>query len=353
MKTRKVIFIAVSVLAMLMSGVACQSEVNNEQETIEPEVIEIATIEATATEAPVVSNLPSGSGVLWRLGGEGGSHGPDGLFAELGCIDISDGGIIYLADRSAGVVTVDWNGIQKNSIWIDGMDWVRDVSVSSANNLYAADSNSNSVFAFDPNGQLLWSIGGEGKDPGQFGDYSPQRLTVGPDENVYVLDDNRSDTTGDRWIRVQVFSPEGIYIREFEISDGGDPFQDIEFGPDGYLYAPNANKGHILVFDIDGVLVNEIQNETGLLSPTSCFTMDNQGDMYIGGGWRTESAILKLSPTGEVIDQFGTAIESGDQAWDEGIFYISPKIAAIPDGSVVFVAESSNAYAYLTAFSFK
>jgi len=91
--------------------------------------------------------------------------------------------------------------------------------------------------------------GERGKGPGQFDFEGPQGLRVGPDGNVYVIDEGGH--------RIQVFTPQGQYLREWGgLDPKGAPGKfnfpsDLVFGPNGNVYVSDSLNHRIQVFDPD------------------------------------------------------------------------------------------------------
>jgi outer membrane protein assembly factor BamB len=208
------------------------------------------------------------------------------------------------------------------------------------------------VLAYDDTGKFLWSVGSEGNGPGQFAQFSPEKLTIGPDGNIYALD--RNETNNDEeLLRVQVFSPEGKYLREIEMTEEWFTADDLDFGSDGNLYILSGNVQYILVLDPQGTVVGRIGNAP--LSESYIYTgldIDGEGNIYIATGYQ-ERGILKLDRYGDLVAQFGATIEDGERPWPEGGFYSPSGIGVMPDGSAILVSDWSGPYAYLTAFTFK
>ena len=96
-----------------------------------------------------------------------------------------------------------------------GLDHPADLAVGSDGNLYVTDF-SQRVTVISPAGAVLRRWGQPGSGPGEFKFISADpatptdvaaNITVGPDGNVYVSDSGNA--------RVQVFTPQGRFIRQF------------------------------------------------------------------------------------------------------------------------------------------
>jgi len=165
------------------------------------------------------------------------------------------------------------------------------VALSAAGEIFISDGYGNArVHKFSPAGKLLLSWGEPGSGPGQF--HVPHGIAVAPDGNVYVADRENS--------RLQVFSPEGEFIREWP--GIARPCQ-VAFDPSGRLHvaelgyrsgmwpgtvapSPDATGGRVSVFDLTGEL---LARWGGGLNPTAPgdfyaphdITIDSHGDLYV------------------------------------------------------------------------
>ncbi|XP_066301730.1 tripartite motif-containing protein 2-like [Branchiostoma lanceolatum] len=90
--------------------------------------------------------------------------------------------------------------------------------------VYVTDSGAHKVFAFDLGGNLKFEFGKEGQSDGEF--KTPTGVTIDPAGNIIVVNiDDR---------RLQVFGPDGTFVRTVTIVKGGGP-HGIALTPDGYI----------------------------------------------------------------------------------------------------------------------
>jgi hypothetical protein len=118
------------------------------------------------------------------------------------------------------------------------------------NKLFVSDLKNHQIQVLDKaSGEQLYSIGSPGSAEGQL--FYPTNLAVGPDGNLYVSD------TGN--FRVEVFSPEGRYIRKLgEIGTSLGKFarpKGIALDKSGRIYVVDAAFQNIQIFDPDGRLL--------------------------------------------------------------------------------------------------
>jgi len=76
------------------------------------------------------------------------------------------------------------------------------------------------VVVFDRAGNYLRSWGSPGTGPGQF--YSPAGIAVGPDGSVYVGDGDNDSPSLAFLPRIQVFTPAGTFVRQWDSYGSGD-----------------------------------------------------------------------------------------------------------------------------------
>lgn len=98
------------------------------------------------------------------------------------------------------------------------------VKVSEEGLVYITDGYTNSrVLVYDLNGNKIREWGSHGMGPGEF--RIPHAIAVGPDGNIYVADFQNG--------RVQIFTPEGEYLKEWHY---GGRLDNLAFSPDGELF---------------------------------------------------------------------------------------------------------------------
>jgi len=300
------------------------------------------------TSVDVELEVGTVEGVLWRFGGEEGYE--DGQYGGMDGVDATSDGLVYVTDSELGVRVL--NASDGSEVMTFGADTLwspDDLTIAPNGNIYVSEWGDNMIFGFSPDGELLLEFGGEGNGAGEFGTFSPNSIAISLDGEIYALDENE-DEAGESFTRIQIFSADGDYLREFPISE--DPeIEAIEFGPDGNLYMVDWFGDVILKFSPDGELLGEIGGDALYFASPQDLDIDDSGNFYVAV-WSPDS-VMKLDPAGNLVAQFGVEADDGEKPWSEGAFYAIDGVAVLPDGSRVFATDSSGYYTYLTVFEFR
>lgn len=180
-----------------------------------------------------------------------------------------------------------------------------DVAWDSQGNSYFSDGYINSrVGKANARGEWVASWGSLGTGPGQFD--TPHGIAVSPDDEIYVAD------RGNR--RIQVFDPDGTYIREFTVNVPVDTTR-------GRVVSGTANPN----------------GTRGALAPGApdalCMTPGPNPVLFIGDLY--PSRIYKVSLQGEVLGVYGQPGRNlGEFGWIHAI--------ACPSEDEIWVAELVN-----------
>ena len=179
-----------------------------------------------------------------------------GKFEALNGIAIDRDGNIYVAEIGSkhsvqkldpyGKFIAEWKGV--------GFYGPRRITIGPDDSIYVVDSGHNRIVKFSPDGQVLASWGSEGSGDGQFKGLSS--VAIDPTNNkVYVADPlNR---------RIQVFDSNGTFLTKWSIPEWGQTlgFEDLAIDSQtGRLYASSAHMNSVLIFDFAG-------NRIGTLTP--------------------------------------------------------------------------------------
>ncbi|XP_035698797.1 tripartite motif-containing protein 2-like [Branchiostoma floridae] len=106
---------------------------------------------------------------------------------------------------------------QLQNPWFIAVDESRDL-------FFVTDIDAHKVFVFDLEGKLKFGFGEPGEDEGEL--FWPSGITVDPAGNIIVV--NRDNG------RLQVFGPDGTYLRTVATVKGGDP-EGIALTPDNHI----------------------------------------------------------------------------------------------------------------------
>lgn len=130
-----------------------------------------------------------------------------------------------------------------------GEDFIGAIAFAPDGSFFTMDVGNLRIQHFDAQRKPLASWGSFGNEPGQFS--KPTDIVVGPNGNVYVADGARGD--------IQVFSPDGTFVRAMGDGTVGQPdhFAWLGVDGDGNVFAASANR-YVLKFAADGQLVLRI-----------------------------------------------------------------------------------------------
>ncbi len=320
-----------------------------DQSVIDPTWNEIDAVELVGY-APNLEAAPpsSAEGVFWRFGGVQGYE--EGQYGSVNGLDATADGLVYVADSSVGVRVLNAaDGTEVRQFGHDDLWSPTGVRVAPNGNIYVSDWGENLIFVFSPDGELLFTFGGEGNGPGEFGGFSPESFAINQKGDVFVLDENETDA-GESLYRIQVFNAEGVYQREFPLANNPE-IEGMDFGPDENLYMVDWFGDVILKYAPDGALLDALGAEALDFASPQDLAIDDEGYFYVAI-WSPDS-VMKLDPSGNLVAQFGVDVEDGESAWPEGAFYSIEGVTVLPDGSRLFASDWSGSYSYVTAFEFK
>ena len=96
----------------------------------------------------------------------------------------------------------------------------------------------------------------------------PIAVAISPDGDMYVSDDDNH--------RVQVFSPDGIFQREFGVGQLNSP-REILLTADGHVLVANFGSKHVVIFNTTGQLIHSFQ----VRSRPYGMAIDHNGDLLV------------------------------------------------------------------------
>jgi sugar lactone lactonase YvrE len=201
----------------------------------------------------------------------------------------------------------------------------RHIGVDSNGNITVADYQDGRIQTFDSAGKFKsgFSIGTPGKKVYVGG------MAVGRDGTIYVAHDQKIFAYGASGKQTQV------------IGDDQHSYGDVVMGADGKLYAID-NQESIVRFKPDGTVDLEIKDTfaqvTGDMDIDTHLAVDGLGNMYLVGAFHY--LVLKYSPQGNFIDQFGG--EAKDAAINEPGKFTSPEAIAVDGYGRIYVSDFLN-----------
>lgn len=293
-------------------------------------------------DRPVIPEDTTAAEVLWQVG----STSPelaDLSFTMLGGMDATDAAV-YVADAYNGVYIFDLEGNYQGQLSQGEIGYVADVKVGPGGDVYLAEMGFRQIVHFNADGDLLGAFGGYGTGDGEFSGESPAALAVDFDGNVYALD------IGDDGTRVQVFTPEGDFIRAFPVEEAFSA-KAMAIGPDGTLFLTGA-AGYILeLTPDDGRVIQRLGQEELEDAFPQMLSVDDAGNFYVVT-WGPPGAV-KLDAQGQLLETIGVeATNDGVTGWPPGEFLFPVGIAVTGDGRNLFIGDGYGEFAFLTAYRY-
>jgi DNA-binding beta-propeller fold protein YncE len=251
----------------------------------------------------------------WGEFGENSFTFPHGL-------SVGRDGFVYTADSrdhtvrkwtSDGKLVLTLGSAHQNAPAFSGKPFNRPTHATVAANgdIYVSDGYGNAkIHVFGPDGQLKFSWGEPGKEPGEFNTVHSVFIDHDDDDTLYVADRFNN--------RIQIFTPMGEFVGQW---DGLHLPQSVRKGPDGAFYvAELANR--VSVLSADGTVLARWGDGVEL------------DDVEIGGVALARPDAPSRDPmiTGRVVNDPGP-----------GLFCAPHGIAVDSEGSF-YVAESSESW---------
>ena len=143
--------------------------------------------------------------------------------------------------------------------------------------VYVADARKHKIFIFTLEGQLVRTVGTQGRWNGQL--HWPTAVAISPDGDMYVTDYNNH--------RVQVFDSDGVFLREFGFGQLSHP-HDIVITADGYVLVGDYMAMCVVVFNTTGELICSFK----VGSQPRCLAIDHNGDLLVTLYYKRQVAIF-------------------------------------------------------------
>ena len=239
---------------------------------------------------------------------------------ELAVLDTSGRVLIYDA---AGVLLRQWKMLDVQFGKPEGIVWLKD------NSLVVCDTHYHRLVWFDQNGGLIRTVGKQGREKGEF--IFPVGIAKDPAENLYVCEYGGHD-------RIQVFSSDGRWLREFGSSGTGPGQFQRPSGlawHSGRVFIADSVNNRVHIYKDDGTyigLLGEGKEPLDFNLPYD-ITLAPDGAFYVieyGAG-----RLSKISTSGAMLGRYGTT------GTDEGCF-ATPWGITVDSRMRIYVADTKN-----------
>ena len=242
---------------------------------------------------------------------------------ELAVMDTAGRILIYSAD---GTLLRQWKMLDVQFGKPEGIVWLRD------NRLVVCDTHYRRLVWFDQNGNVLKMVGQEGRGHSQF--IFPVGICKDAAENLYVCEYGGND-------RVQVFSREGEWLREFGTPGTGPGQFQRPSGltwHDGLLYVSDAVNNRVHIFRDTGEFLHLLgakANEPSALNFNLPYdiTFAPDGNLYVieyGAG-----RLSRVALDGKLLGRYGTTGTAEAK-------FATPWGLTVDSKMRVFVADTKN-----------
>lgn len=259
-------------------------------------------------------------------------------------------GNIYIANAN-NILIVDGETGERIGTIADQTGTIRlykDVAVVGDGTVWIADPRTG-VYRVDAAGTILSTVVTETSEGAEV--TTPGSVEIGPDGNLYV-------NYPARGILIQVFTPEGEYIRSImveagDLAEAGDLYgvTYFTFAPDGTLFFQGAGIGW-LTEEGDQSVAHEFAAEFMAQQAFNIFygiAIGDEGEVYFGAGTvidgNSDLSIFQLDSAGTFIGQYGHGQErarSGSEFGTDEIGF-EASLAIAPDGNLI-IAHFNSVY---------
>ena len=192
-----------------------------------------------------------------------------------------------------------------------------DVKASPNENIVVADTGNSRILVLDHMGNLLFSFGLSGKEPGFF--RKPEGLAVDSLGRIYVAD------TGN--YRIQIFSKDGIFTKTFgKYGNKDNEFfspTGISIYKDKFIVVVDSKKNSIMKFDIEGNFISKFGQggkEFGQFQNPTNVDVDSSGNILVADPQNYR--IQRFTLDGKFINSIGSKGSGRGQFMDPKGIYI-------------------------------
>jgi tripartite motif-containing protein 71 len=211
----------------------------------------------------------------------------------------------------------------------------RDISVDNEGNIYVVDSRNHRIQKFSATGSFIMAWGKDGEKKGEM--HEPCGMDIGPDGNIYLIDTWWNRYKG----RIEVFDPNGKFLRELGTEKGMFGPRDLAVDTDGNIYVADTGGCKIEKFDKNGANVATFgkrgKNSLEFDEPVG-IAMGPDNNIYICD--RKNFRIQVLSKNGEYLRQFKVDGWSADQI--SGGCLMEPYLDIDMARKLIYITDSTN-----------
>ena len=179
-------------------------------------------------------------------------------------IAITTEGLLYVTHEN-GVDVLTYDGVFVRRIGYETLKMPWDVTVHNGE-IFVADFSDHCVTVFGQDGRFIRTIGSQGTAPGQFS--GPTGVAISPDGELYISEHSNS--------RVQVLTPQGVYIREFGKGQLSGQHK-LLFDGDKHVLVADQYNNRVAVFNQFGALTSSLPCAGSPLG----LAVDRKGDLLV------------------------------------------------------------------------
>jgi len=237
------------------------------------------------------------------------------LLGPYSAVFTSTGNLLVLEDENDRVQELSRYGTPKMMFGQRGdgegeFNSPKDIALDKAGHIYVADCFNHRIQVFNPNGAFVRAFEIVKKE----GELSPISIAIDSKGDIYVVVKKRC----------QKYTNAGIFKKSWNIGDPGSIYIDLADN----LYVLSK---YIKQYDLEGNYVRSI-GESQLSSPEGMFITPN-GNIYVAEFW--ENRILVLDSDGTYLNSFGTSGNLPGQLYE-------PTDVLVAENGDVYVVDSGN-----------